>query len=351
MEQALYLAADQINAKGGVNGKQLEVVAADGTSEDAVFAERAEQLIAEDCVAAVFGGWTSASREAMIPVFEKHNALLYYPKTYEGYGKSKNVFYMGATANQQTIPALEFLKAQGKKKIFLVGSDYIGPRMANKVAKAWAAQAGVEIVGEEYTPIGNVSYTDISAKIRASEADAVYNTLAGDSNVAFFKQLTYDGVSPETTPVMSWAISENELDETGAPYMAGDYTATTYLESLDNPANKAFVEEFRKKYGENESTADTLQVAYSSLFLWKAAVEKADSFAVDDVRAASDGVGFESPEGLISIDGATQHLVSQSVIGKITSHGTIEPAWVSPEAIKPDPFLKQYPWAADITFG
>ncbi|MGH3670506.1 MAG: transporter substrate-binding protein, partial [Pseudonocardiaceae bacterium] len=132
VHDSLAMAADQINASGGVLGKKLEVVSEDGASEPTTFAEKATKLISSDCVAAVFGGWTSASRKAMLPVFEGANSLLFYPVQYEGLEASPNIFYTGATTNQQIVPALDYLKQQGVKSLFLVGSDYVFPRTANK---------------------------------------------------------------------------------------------------------------------------------------------------------------------------------------------------------------------------
>ena len=138
VRDSLDLAAEEINADGGVLGKQLEIVAEDGASEPTVFAEKAEKLISSDCVAAVFGGWTSSSRKAMLPVFESKDSLLFYPVQYEGLEASPNIFYTGATTNQQIMPGMDYLKEQGKKKIFLVGSDYVFPRTANKEIDAYA---------------------------------------------------------------------------------------------------------------------------------------------------------------------------------------------------------------------
>ena len=164
---ALEMAKEEINAAGGVNGKQLEVVAEDGASEPTTFAEKAQKLISSDCVAAVFGGWTSASRKAMLPVFEGNNSLLFYPVQYEGLEASKNIFYTGATTNQQIIPGLDYLKEQGAKSIFLVGSDYVFPRTANKEIKAYAAANGMEVMGEEYTPLGSTDFATIVNKVKA----------------------------------------------------------------------------------------------------------------------------------------------------------------------------------------
>lgn len=146
------LAIDQINAAGGVLGKKIEIVLEDGASDPKTFAEKAEKLISSDCVAAVFGGWTSSSRKAMKPKFESLNSLLYYPVQYEGLEDSKNIFYTGATTNQQIIPALDYLKQKGIKSLYLVGSDYVFPQTANREIKAYAAANGIEIKGEDYTP-------------------------------------------------------------------------------------------------------------------------------------------------------------------------------------------------------
>ena len=154
VRDAELLAIEQINATGGVLGKQIEPIEEDGASDWPTFAEKAQKLISVDNVAAVFGGWTSASRKAMLPVFEKNKALLWYPVQYEGLEQSPYIFYTGATTNQQIVPGLDYLKSQGKKKIFLVGSDYVFPRTANKEIKAYAEANDMQIVGEEYIPLG-----------------------------------------------------------------------------------------------------------------------------------------------------------------------------------------------------
>ncbi len=142
VRDAIKLAVEEINAKGGVQGKQIQIVGEDGASDPAVFAQKAEKLIKDDCVAAVFGGWTSSSRKAMLPVFESNNSLLYYPVQYEGLESSKNIFYTGATTNQQIVPALDYLKEKGVKSLYLVGSDYVFPQTANRIIKPMPAPTG-----------------------------------------------------------------------------------------------------------------------------------------------------------------------------------------------------------------
>ncbi|MGH3894526.1 MAG: transporter substrate-binding protein, partial [Rhodococcus qingshengii] len=168
VRDSISLAVQEINDSGGVLGKKIQIVAEDGASEPTVFAEKAEKLISSDCVAAVFGGWTSSSRKAMLPVFEDNNSLLYYPVQYEGLEDSKNIFYTGATTNQQIIPALDYLKEKGVKSLYLVGSDYVFPQTANRIIKAYAAANGIEIKGEDYTPLGSTDFSTIVNKVRTA---------------------------------------------------------------------------------------------------------------------------------------------------------------------------------------
>ena len=202
-------------------GKQLQVVSEDGASEPTVFAEKAEKLISSDCVAAVFGGWTSSSRKAMLPVFEGANSLLFYPVQYEGLESSPNIFYTGATTNQQIVPALDYLKEKGVKSLFLVGSDYVFPRTANKIIKAYAAANGIEIMGEEYAPLGHTDFSTIVNKVKSADADAVFNTLNGDSNVAFFKEYRNAGLTAAAMPVVSVSIAEEEVSGVGVDNLVG----------------------------------------------------------------------------------------------------------------------------------
>lgn len=346
VSESLKMAADEINEAGGVNGKKLDIVTEDGASEPAVFAERSTRLIQQECVAAVFGGWTSASRKAMLPVFEANNALLFYPVQYEGLESSKNIFYSGATTNQQIIPALDYLKnEENAKKLFLVGSDYVFPRTANMIIKQYAEANGMEIVGEEYTPLGSTDFTTIANRVKDSGADAVFNTLNGDSNVAFFRQYNSLGLNAQTMPVLSVSIAEEEVEGIGARNLDGQLTAWNYYQTVDSPENEKFVADFKKRYGNDRVTSDPMEAAYTSLYLWKAMVEKADSFAVDDVREAADGITFDAPEGKVTVDGETQHLVKTPRIGRINSEGLIDSIWESSEPVNPDPYLKGYGWA------
>ena len=349
VRDAELLAIEEINAKGGVLGKKIEAKVEDGASDWPTFAEKAQKLISVDKVATTFGGWTSASRKAMLPVFEKNKALLWYPVQYEGLETSPYIFYSGATTNQQIIPGMEYLKAQGKTKIFLVGSDYVFPRTANKEIKAYAAANGITIVGEEYTPLGHTEYSTVVNKLKDAKPDAVFNTLNGDSNVAFFKQFKAAGLTAQAMPVMSVSVAEEEIRGIGAENVVGHLTAWNYYQTTDTPANKTFVAAYKAKFGQNRVTDDPIEAGYVQVYLWAAAVEKAGTTEVEAVKKAADGITFDAPEGKVTIDGATQHIYKTARIGVIEANGLIKEVSSSPAPIKPDPYLKSYPWAAGLS--
>ncbi len=349
VRDAEMLAIEEINAAGGVLGRRIEPVVEDGASDNATFAEKAEKLLMSDHVATVFGCWTSASRKAVLPVFERYNGLLWYPVQYEGMESSKNIFYVGAAPNQQIVPAVTYLAEHYGPRIFLLGSDYVFPRTANTVIKAQAADAGFEIVGEEYTPMGHTDYATVINKIRAAHPDFVFNTLNGDSNVSFFKQLRDSGITPDDCMTCSVSVAEEEVAGIGAAYLEGHMTSWNYYETTDTPENHAFVQAFKERYGQNRVTDDPIEAGYCAVHLWAAACEKAGSFEVDDVRAAAGGVTFQAPEGAMTIDGENQHLYKTVRIGRVNADGLIDEEWASDEPLKPDPYLKGYPWAAGLS--
>ncbi|MFI6451184.1 urea ABC transporter substrate-binding protein [Streptosporangium amethystogenes] len=351
VRDAELLAIEEINAAGGVLGKKLVPVVEDGASDWPTFAEKATKLIRQDKVATTFGGWTSASRKAMLPVFERSKALLWYPVQYEGLESSPYIFYTGATTNQQIIPGLDYLKEQGKKKIFLVGSDYVFPRTANKIIKAYAAANDMEILGEEYTPLGHTEYSTLTNKVLQAKPDAVFNTLNGDSNVAFFKQLNSAGVTAEKMPVLSVSVAEEEVKGIGVDNIAGHPVAWNYYQTTENAANEKFVAAFKAKYGADKVTSDPMEAGYNAVYLWAEAVKKAGSVEVEAVRKAAGGIALDRPEGLVTIDGENQHMYKTARIGVIQPDGLIKEVWNSGEPIKPDPYLKGYPWASGLATG
>ncbi len=349
VKESTLMAIEEINAAGGVLGKQLEPVIEDGASDWPTFAEKAKKLIQNDEVVTVFGGWTSASRKAMLPVFEENNGLLFYPVQYEGLEASPNIFYTGATTNQQIIPAVTWLLQNKGKKFYLLGSDYVFPRTANKIIKEQLKAEGGTLVAEEYTPLGHTDYSTIISKIKQDKPDVIFNTMNGDSNVAFFKQLKDAGISATDITTMSVSIAEEEINAIGGDILAGHYAVWNYFQTTDTPENKVFVENFKAKYGADRVTADPIEAGYFGVYLWKAAVEKAGSFEIAKVKEAAPGIEFAAPGGKVVIDGENQHVFKTVRIGEVQADGQFKEVWNSGEPVKPDPYLKTYPWGSAVT--
>ncbi|CAN7584107.1 urea ABC transporter substrate-binding protein [Paenibacillus sp. LjRoot56] len=349
VRDAELMAIDEINAAGGLLGKKIKPVIEDGASDWPTFAEKTKKLLQKDSVVTIFGCWTSASRKAVLPVVEQNKGLLWYPVQYEGVESSPNIFYIGATTNQQIIPAVTWLLQNKGKKFFLLGSDYVFPRTANKIIKEQLKADGGTLVAEEYTPLGHTDYNTIISKIKKEKPDVVFNTLNGDSNVAFFKQLKDAGISAKDLTTMSVSIAEEEVRGIGASVLDGHYTAWNYYQTTDIPENKKFVEAYKAKYGKDRVTDDPIEAGYTAVYLWAEAVKKAGSFDVEKVKAAAKGIEWNSPEGKVTIDGENQHIYKTARIGQITADGQIKEIWNSGKALKPDPFLKTYPWGTEVT--
>lgn len=348
VRDAEIMAIDEINARGGVLGKRITPIQEDGASDWPTFAEKARKLIQSDQVVTVFGGWTSASRKAMLPVFEQLNGLLWYPVQYEGLESSPNIFYTGAAPNQQIVPSVEYLLKDGKTKFFLLGSDYVFPRTANEIIKAQLAAQGGTVAGEEYTPLGHTDYTTVIAKLASAKPDVIYNTLNGDSNVAFFKQLKDAGFSSDSMLTLSVSVAEEEIRGIGPENMVGHLTAWNYFQTTNTAENKKFVADYKAKFGANRVTDDPIEAGYIAVQLWAKAVEKAGSTDIAKVKEAAKGIELAAPEGPVRINGENQHISKIVRIGKARADGQFDEVFSTGTPVEPDPYLKTYDWAASL---
>ncbi len=349
LRDILLFTFDEINAKGGVMGKKIEPVVVDGASNWPLFAEKAKQLLEQDKCAVVFGCWTSVSRKSVLPVFEKNNGLLFYPVQYEGEEESQNVFYTAEAVNQQATPAVDYYLAQGKKKFYLLGSDYVYPQTTNLVLLEYLLSKGVPlenigggfkkdesgkiISAGKYTPFGHTDYQQIVAEIKQFAAGGkacVINTLNGDTNVPFFKEYAAAGLTAESCPVCSFSISEDEFRGLPAKQLVGQLGCWTYFQSIKSKANTKFITDFKswlKKTDvpgivkEGRVTCSPMVLSYDGVYLWKAAVEKAKSFEVDEVRKAlQGGISFEGPGGKVTTQ-KNMHLTKNVYIGETKADG------------------------------
>lgn len=338
LKDAELMAIAEINQAGGVLGKIVEPVIEDGASDSSTFAEKARKLIQQDKVATIFGGWTSATRKAILPVIEQLNALLWYPVEYEGLECSRNIFYIGACPNQQVEPAMHWLLKHKGTRFYLLGSDYVFPRTVNKLIKAHLKHLGGTMTGEEYTPLGATDFCQTVTRIKQARPNVVFNTLNGDSNLAFYQQYKDCGIMAEDIPIMAVSVCEEELRRIGGDVAAGHYATWCYFQSLDTPSNKTFVENFQQTYGRHRVTSDPVQAAYIQVYLWKQAVELAQSFDIDRVRQAAYGQTLDAPGGLVRIE-KNHHLSKPCYIGKILPNGQFRVVFASNSLIQPEPWL------------
>ena len=344
----------EINANGGVMGKQLEAVIVDPASNWPLFAEKARQLISQDKVAVVFGCWTSVSRKSVLPVFKELNSLLFYPVQYEGEELEKNVFYTGAAPNQQAIPATEYLMSKeggGAKRFVLLGTDYIYPRTTNKFLRAFLKSKGVKDsdISEVYTPFGHADYQTIVANIKKFSAGgktAVISTINGDSNVPFYKELGNAGLKATDVPVVAFSVGEEELRGVDTKPLVGHLAAWNYFESVRNPVNSAFIKQWKAfaiaqklPNAGTVVTNDPMEATYVGIHMWKQAVEKAKSTGTDKVIAAMAGQTFKAPSGYtLTMDATNHHLHKPVMIGEIRADGQFSVVWKTKGPVRAQPW-------------
>ncbi len=367
LRDVLLFTFDEINAAGGVMGKKIEPVVADGASNWPLFAEKAKQLLDQDKVAVTFGCWTSVSRKSVLPVFEEKKGLLFYPVQYEGEEMSPNIFYTAEAVNQQATPAVDYLLEEGKKKFYLIGSDYVYPQTTNLILLEYLLSKGVPLANigggfskdadgkiisaGKYTPFGHTDYQQIVAEIKqfaASGNACIISTLNGDTNVPFFKEYAAAGLDAESCPVVSFSVSEDEFRGLPAKQLVGQLGCWTYFQSIKSPANAKFIKNFQawlKKSDvpgivkEGRVTCSPMVLSYDGVYLWKAAVEKAKSFDVDKVMAAlQSGISFDGPGGKVTSQ-KNHHLTKNVFIGETKADGQFKILKEFKDVVG-EPFLK-----------
>lgn len=336
MVQATTLALEELQEQGGLLGRPLEIVISRESPGLEEFTEEATRLIEEEEVEVLFGCWTSASRKVVLPILQQHRHLLFYPIQYEGLEQSPYVVYTGAVPNQQLVPAVKWALDNLGKRVFLVGSDYVYPHIANQIARDQLGALGAEVVGEEYIPFGGLQTAEVIARIQQTRPDVILNTINGDSNHAFFQALKEAEL--DHIPTMSTSIAEREFEEMGEFMPVGHYATLSYFESLDSPQNRDFLKRFRKRFGVDRSVTASMESGYFSVFLWAQAVETANSSAPEEVRKTIGGQSWAAPEGIVSIDPGTGHTWKSVRVGRLNEQGQFEVQWSSVGPVRPRPY-------------
>jgi urea ABC transporter urea binding protein len=338
--QTVKLAVDELNAKGGVLGRKVEAVVADGKSDWPTFAQEAERLLTKEKVSAVFGTWTAASRRTVKPVFEKYNGLLFHPLEYEGLEESPNIIYTGSTPNQHSMVAVKWAFDNIGRTFFIVGSDYVYPRSTGAIVREQIQALGGKILGEEYVLLGRTDFKATVQKIIDTKPAAILNTINGDSNVAFFNELRARGITSEKIPTFSFSIAEPELNSIGPKLVAGDYAVWDYFQSIDSPENRDFVKRVKSKLGADHVVSDPMEASYNGVYLWAKAVTKAKTDDVTAVREAIKGIDLDAPEGKVTLDLDNNNLWKSVRIGKMQDDGQFKIIWESGKLIQPVPYPK-----------
>ncbi len=341
LKDVMLMLIAQQNAKGGVLGRPLEAVVVDPASNWPLFAEKARQLLSVNKAAAVFGCWTSVSRKSVLPVFEELNGILYYPVQYEGQECSRNVFYTGAAPNQQALPAVDYLASEEKvQRWVLAGTDYVYPRTTNQILQAYLKDKGVadSDIMINYTPFGQSDWQNIVSQIKAfgstGKKTAVVSTINGDANVPFYKELGNQGIKATDIPVMAFSVGEEELAGMDTRPLVGQLAAWNYFESIDTPANHAFIEQWHSfTHNPKRTTNDPMEAHYIGFNMWVQAVEKARTTDHDAVIEAMIGIRQPNLTGGVATMLPNHHLTKPVFIGEIQDDGQFNVVWQSPELI------------------
>ena len=346
---AVRLAVEQANQSGGVNGAQIEMIVSDCRSDAEYCAQQAEKLISQDKVQALFGCWTSNCRKAVKTVVEKHHHLLFYPLQYEGLEESADIVYTGAVPNQQIVPAVMWALQNHRKRFYLIGSDYVYPHTANFIARDILRLNGGRVLAERYLPLGGKDVAAVVGEIARLKPDVILNTINGDSNNHFFNALRKAGITAENSPVISTSIAEVELAAMGASLMAGNYAAWSYFQSIDSEENRAFVAQFKKRFGRDRVLDDPMEATYIGVRMWINAVREARSTDLLKVKTLLSQQTMVAPEGIVSIDFTNNHLWKTVRIGKARADGQFDVVWQFGQPMRPAPFPFYRPrleWAA-----
>ncbi|MGU9980763.1 urea ABC transporter substrate-binding protein [Phreatobacter sp. HK31-P] len=340
LKDVMLMLIEEQNKRGGLLGKKLEPVVVDPASNWPLFAEKARELIAQHKVAVTFGCWTSVSRKSVLPVFEELNSILFYPVQYEGEESSPNIFYTGAAPNQQAIPAIDYLLAEGVKRFVLEGTDYVYPRTTNKILEAYLLSRGIkaEDISVNYTPFGHADWQTRVAAIKrfgsTGVKTAVVSTVNGDANVPFYKELGNQGVKATDIPVVAFSVGEEELAGIDTKPLVGHLAAWNYFQSVDNPANRDFIARWRAfKKNERAVTNDPMEAHVIGFAMWVKAVEAAGTTDPTKVRQAMIGIAVPNLTGGYSTMMPNHHITKPVLIGEIQDNGQISTVWQTPGTV------------------
>jgi len=314
MVEATRLAISQINAAGGVLGRPLKLVAYDAQSDNAKYTTYANQLALRDKAAVIMGGIASSAREAVRPVAQRHGIVYFYNEQYEGGVCDKNVFLPGTVPSQQAGPMVDWAAKNIGKRFYILAADYNYGHLTAQWIKHYAAQAGGEVLAADFIPLDVAEFGPVIARLQQAKPDVVFSSLIGGNHIAFYRQFAAAGLHARMK-IVSTTFGQGNEHIVLAPHEAQGIIATyPYFQEIDTEANRNFRALWKKAYGDGHNyITDGAVIVWNGWHLWAAAVNQAGSLEREKVIAALEsGIGFDSPSGRITLDGASHHLIQNT---------------------------------------
>jgi len=339
--QATVLATEEINQAGGVDGRPIELIAYDPQSRPSLYHALAEKMILEDRVRIIVGCYMSSSRKAVIPMVERWNALLLYPTLYEGFEYSRNVFYTGAAPNQNSVQLADFMLRRFGSRVFMVGSDYIYPYESNRIMSDLILERGGEKVAEVYLPLdaSQDQFDAIARRIQETQPSFIFSTVVGDSTALLHRAYTQGGLRPERMPIASLTTSEAEVQHMGAEIAEGHITSAPYFQSVGEPVNQRCVDNYKRRFGDEQVTNQCWEAAYFQMHLLADAMRRINSDSVSDLLRVLPGSSYAAPQGTIRIDEHNHHTYLHPRIARVNASGQFDILEQVEHAVRPDPYL------------
>lgn len=333
---ATLIAIEELNGRGGLLGRRIEPLVADGTTDPENTARVAQELITRDRVAVVFGGWSSRARKAMKEVFEKQDHLLVYPRNYEGLEDSPNILYTGAVPSQYIVPALRYCsQARRARKYFLIGLDTVSSRVISEVMRDEIQALEGTVVGERYALLGDVYFASLIKKIRHTKPDLIVSSLQGDTSAAFFRALAAAGLSADKLPVLSISLDQSTLAAASELDMSGHYLAGSYFHEGEVSDSDSLSAALAAKHAMTQIPTDNMIAAYSGVALWAQAVQTASSIDPKAVRLALHGQTFHAPGGVVRVSASSNHLWKTFRLARFGKENRIEVVTSSSQPFEP----------------
>ncbi|WP_165252435.1 transporter substrate-binding protein [Paludisphaera soli] len=336
MLDAEVLALEEINEAGGLLGRQLTWVIADGRSDSSVFGQEARRLVESEKASVLFGGLTSACRRPMEAAATAGKRLYFFPGVYEGMEVSVDMIGTGPLPNQQAVPAVswcfETLKA---RKFFLAGMADVSSYAIHAVVGDQLKAIGGSVAGEAFAGIDGGGMEELVAAAKASGADVVISSVVGDANLAFFKQMAAAGLTADELPIVSLRVSEADLRQIPADETVGHYAGQGYFQASEAGVKDGLAERLRARYGGDRTASDPAASAYYAVKLWSQAVEEAESLSTEDVRGCLSRQSLETPQGVVSIDHDMLHAWRPFQMGRIRRDGRFDVVWKLSRPIRP----------------